>query len=165
MDLHKHPLKRASSALSSSCLHLARPCRHGEPQPGRACCEQAVLYKIQILPVSSLFPWAFVYSETGSVVLLFCSWPGQGQLEILQEKKKGAKIEMVIHLFRSTLKVRIVYNPLLFLPTVNPIPLKHMPLFKLYVSGIVVRPSVSGLYHDSTTAAAAAAAAAAAFTL
>lgn len=31
-----------------------------------------------------------------------------------------------------------------------------MPHCKLYVSGIVVHPSVSGLYHDSTTAAAAA---------
>lgn len=65
---------------------------------------------------------------------------------------------MVIHLFRSTLKVRIVYNPPPFLPAANPIPFKHMPHCKLYVSGIVVHPSVSGLYHDSTTAAAAAAA-------
>lgn len=64
---------------------------------------------------------------------------------------------MVIHLFRSTLKVRIIFNPLFFLPVVNPIPFKHMPHCKLYVSGIVVHPSVPGLYHDSTKAAAAAA--------
>lgn len=44
-----------------------------------------------------------------------------------------------------------------FLPAVNPIPFKHMLLCKLYVSGIVVHPSVSGLYHDSTTTTAAAA--------
>lgn len=61
---------------------------------------------------------------------------------------------MVIHLFRSTLKVRIVYNPPFFLPAANPIPLKCMPYCKLYVSGILVHPSVSGLYHDSATAAA-----------
>lgn len=63
---------------------------------------------------------------------------------------------MVIHLFRRTLKVRIIYNPPpSFLPAANPIPFKHMSHCKLYVSGIVVHPSVSGLYHDSTTAAAA----------
>lgn len=65
---------------------------------------------------------------------------------------------MVIHLFRSTLKVRIIYNPP-FLPAANPIPFKHMPHCKLYVSGILVHPSVSGLFHDSTTTAAAATAA------
>lgn len=40
-------------------------------------------------------------------------------------QRKRLKIEMVIHLFRSTLKVRIGYNPPppFFLPAVNPIPL------------------------------------------
>lgn len=42
------------------------------------------------------------------------------------------------------------------MPAVNPIPFKHMPHCKLYASGIVVHPSVSGLYDDSTTVAAAA---------